>query len=112
MAKKPTSPKSVPATKEEKASKEKATGLSKKDLRDVQLKETLDMIQTKFGEGSMIMLGDAPKVDVDAISTGSIGLDEALGVGGIPRGRVIEIYGPEASGKTTLTLHIIAEAQK
>ena len=76
------------------------------------LQETLDMIQTKFGDGAIIKLGDAPKVDIDAISTGSIGLDDALGVGGIPRGRVIEIYGPESSGKTTLTLHIVAEAQK
>ncbi len=77
-----------------------------------QLKETMDLIQTKFGEGSIIKLGDAPKVDIEAISTGSIGLDEALGIGGIPRGRIIEIYGPESSGKTTLTLHVVAEAQK
>lgn len=77
-----------------------------------QLQETLDMIQTKFGEGSIIKLGDAPKVDINAIPTGSLGLDEALGVGGIPRGRIIEIYGPESSGKTTLTLHVVAEAQK
>ena len=76
------------------------------------LQETIDMIQTKFGEGSIIRLGDAPKVDIDATPTGSLGLDEALGVGGIPRGRIIEIYGPESSGKTTLTLHIVAEAQK
>ncbi len=77
-----------------------------------QLKETIDLIQTKFGEGAIITLGDAQKVDVDVIPTGSIGLNEALGVGGIPRGRIIEIYGPESSGKTTLALHIIAEAQK
>lgn len=91
------------------------TGAEKKsqaELSAMQLQETMDMIQTKFGEGAIIMLGDAPRVNVDAISTGSIGLDEALGVGGIPRGRIIEIYGPESSGKTTLTLHIIAEAQK
>lgn len=83
-----------------------------KEKAAVQLQDTLDMIQTKFGEGSIIKLGDSPKVDIDAISTGSIGLDEALGIGGIPRGRIIEIYGPESSGKTTLTLHVIAEAQK
>ncbi len=77
-----------------------------------QLKETMDMIQTKFGEGSIIKLGDAPKVDIEAIGTGSIGLNEALGIGGIPRGRVIEIYGPESSGKTTLALHVVAECQK
>lgn len=69
-------------------------------------------IQTKFGEGAIMKLGDKPKTGVDAIPTGSIGLDHALGVGGLPRGRIIEIFGPESSGKTTLTLHVIAEAQK
>ena len=73
---------------------------------------TLDAIRVKFGEDSIMKLGDKPKVGVDAISTGSIGLDDALGVGGLPRGRIIEIFGPESSGKTTLTLHVIAEAQK
>ena len=69
-------------------------------------------IQDKFGEGAIMKLGDAPKVDVDVIPTGSFALDAALGVGGIPRGRIVEIFGPESSGKTTLALHIIAEAQK
>ncbi|OHA83564.1 MAG: recombinase RecA [Candidatus Yonathbacteria bacterium RIFOXYC1_FULL_52_10] len=69
-------------------------------------------IQAKFGEGSIMKLGEKPKVNIDSISTGSIGLDFALGVGGLPRGRIIEIYGPESSGKTTLTLHVVAEAQK
>ncbi len=73
---------------------------------------TIKSIQTKFGEGAIIKLGDAPRVNVDAISTGSIGLDHALGVGGLPQGRIIEIFGPESSGKTTLALHVIAEAQK
>lgn len=73
---------------------------------------TLDAIKTKFGEDSIMKLGDKPKVGIDAISTGSIGLDAALGVGGLPRGRIIEVFGPESSGKTTLTLHVIAEAQK
>ena len=73
---------------------------------------TLDAIRTKFGEDSIMKLGEKPKVGVDAISTGSIGLDAALGIGGVPRGRIIEIFGPESSGKTTLSLHIIAEAQK
>jgi recombination protein RecA len=95
--------------KVEKAASEAA---KKKEAATKQLQETMDMIQTKFGEGAIIKLGEAPKVDIAAISTGSIGLDSILGIGGIPRGRVIEIYGPEASGKTTLTLHIVAEAQK
>jgi len=72
----------------------------------------LDQIEKQFGSGSIMKLGEAQKVDVDAIPTGSLSLDLALGVGGIPRGRIIEIYGPESSGKTTLTLHIVAEAQK
>ncbi len=69
-------------------------------------------IRSKFGEGSIMTLGERPLVGIDAISTGSLGLDLALGVGGVPRGRVIEIYGPESSGKTTLALHIIAQSQK
>jgi len=86
--------------------------ISKKDEILKEVNSTLDEIETKFGEGSIITLGGVKKVDIDSISTGSIGVDEILGVGGVPRGRVIEIYGPESSGKTTLTLHIIAEAQK
>ncbi|MEY2640682.1 MAG: protein recombination protein RecA [Candidatus Parcubacteria bacterium] len=73
---------------------------------------TLAEIKMKFGEEAIMKLGEKPKVNVDVIPTGSIGLDEALGVGGVPRGRIIEIYGPESSGKTTLSLHIVAEAQK
>jgi recombination protein RecA len=69
-------------------------------------------IEKKFGKGSIMRLGDKEVIDIPAISTTSIGLDAAIGVGGIPRGRVIEIYGPESSGKTTLALHIVAEAQK
>ncbi|MEK7060013.1 MAG: recombinase RecA [Patescibacteria group bacterium] len=76
------------------------------------LDDTIRAIQAKFGEGAIMKFGDSPKVDVNTIPTGSIGLDMALGVGGIPRGRIIEIFGPESSGKTTLSLHIVAEAQK
>ncbi|MFZ2523548.1 MAG: recombinase RecA [Minisyncoccia bacterium] len=76
------------------------------------VENTLREIRTKFGDDSIMMLGDKPHVDIDAISTGSIGLDAALGVGGLPRGRIIEIFGPESSGKTTLSLHVVAEAQK
>jgi recombination protein RecA len=75
---------------------------------DTLLKE----IQSKFGEGALMKLGEAPKVDIGVVPTGSIGIDAALGVGGLPRGRIVEIFGPESSGKTTLTLHVIAEAQK
>ncbi|MBU2028903.1 recombinase RecA [Patescibacteria group bacterium] len=80
--------------------------------RDKKISDVLGQIEEKFGEGVMMMLGEIKKVDVESIPTGSISLDIALGIGGIPRGRVIEIYGPESSGKTTLALHIIASAQK
>ncbi|HEY4528397.1 MAG TPA: recombinase RecA [Candidatus Paceibacterota bacterium] len=81
-------------------------------VRQGNIDTTLNAIRTKFGEDSIMKLGDKPRVGVDAISTGSIGLDAALGVGGLPRGRIIEIFGPESSGKTTLSLHVVAEAQK
>lgn len=88
----------------------------KKSIRTItaesSIEETLKEIKTKFGEEAIMKLGDRPKTNVDAIPSGSIGLDEALGVGGYPRGRIIEVFGPESSGKTTLTLHAIAEAQK
>ncbi|PIQ67163.1 MAG: recombinase RecA [Candidatus Zambryskibacteria bacterium CG_4_9_14_3_um_filter_40_16] len=76
------------------------------------IEETIRQIKTKFGEDAIMKLGEKPRVDVNVIPTGSIGLDAALGVGGLPRGRIIEVFGPESSGKTTLALHVIAEAQK
>lgn len=76
------------------------------------LDAALSQIERSFGKGSIMRLGDGTIIPVDVISTGSLGLDSALGVGGLPRGRVCEIFGPEASGKTTLTLHVIAEAQR
>ncbi|GEQ84826.1 protein RecA [Patiriisocius marinistellae] len=76
------------------------------------LKLTLDKLDKTYGKGTVMKMGDKTVVEVDTIPTGSLGLDVALGVGGYPRGRVIEIYGPESSGKTTLTIHAIAEAQK
>ena len=83
------------------------------DNRKKALAAALGQIEKQFGKGSVMRLGDNPMSrDVDVVSTGSIGLDVALGIGGVPKGRVIEIYGPESSGKTTLTLQIIAEAQK
>ena len=83
-----------------------------KNSRDQQLQTTLATLQKRFGEGAIMRLGDAQHMVVEAISTGCLSLDLALGVGGVPRGRIIEIYGPESSGKTTLCLHIIAEAQR
>tara|TARA_B100000795_G_scaffold257316_1_gene230458 strand:+ start:1940 stop:2950 length:1011 start_codon:yes stop_codon:yes gene_type:complete len=76
------------------------------------LKETLSQIEKQFGKGTVMRMGDKEILDIPSISTGSVGLDIALGIGGIPQGRVTEIYGPESSGKTTLTLQIIAECQK
>ncbi|MDG2375807.1 MAG: recombinase RecA [Woeseiaceae bacterium] len=83
------------------------------DNRKKALAAALGQIEKQFGKGSVMRLGDSSTArDMDAVSTGSIGLDAALGIGGLPKGRVVEIYGPEASGKTTLTLQVVAEAQK
>ncbi len=88
--------------------KEKKDTASKLDKAKV----AIDSIRSQFGDDAIMTLGEQSKVDVDVIPTGSIGVDWALGVGGFPRGRIIEIFGPESSGKTTLTLHAVAEAQK
>jgi len=79
--------------------------------RDTAVKQAISQIEKQFGRGSIMKMGDQPIVDIPVISTGSLSLDLALGIGGVPRGRVLEIYGPESSGKTTLSLHIGAEAQ-
>jgi len=79
--------------------------------RDTAVEQAISQIERQFGRGSIMKMGDQPTVDVPVISTGSLSLDLALGTGGVPRGRVLEIYGPESSGKTTLSLHIAAEAQ-
>ncbi|MGC9354778.1 MAG: recombinase RecA, partial [Mariniphaga sp.] len=91
-------------TKEEKAQ------MNKEKLKALQL--TMDKIEKSYGKGSIMRMGDRVVENVPAISSGSIALDVALGIGGYPRGRVVEIYGPESSGKTTLAIHAIAEAQK
>ena len=93
-------------TKEE----EKATPVSEE--RNKALKMAIEKIEKDFGKGSIMRLGDKPAVNVEAIPTGSLALDIALGIGGVPRGRIIEVYGPESSGKTTLAQHIVAECQK
>jgi recombination protein RecA len=90
--------------------KTEKTEVNKDKLKALQA--TLDKIEKDFGKGAIMKMGDKPMQDVPTISSGSIGLDVALGIGGYPRGRVIEIYGPESSGKTTLAIHAIAEAQK
>lgn len=102
------------AKKETKAKKTptKADADSKKDKDSNEILETLRSIKTKFGDDAIMTLDESKKVDVESVSSGSIGLDDSLGIGGYPRGRIIEIFGPESSGKTTLSLHAIAEAQK
>ncbi len=96
---------------------EKKLNMDKKDKKDISDKEkaleaAISQIEKTFGKGSIMKLGETPLEPIEAISTGCLALDIALGIGGLPRGRIIEIYGPESSGKTTLSLHVIAEAQK
>ncbi len=91
--------------------KEKESTAKKQD-EDKSLDNLLSVLQDKFGEGAIMKLGDVKKVNIDVIPTGSFSLDLALGIGGLPKGRIVEIYGPESSGKTTLALNVIAQAQK
>ena len=83
-----------------------------KETRNKSLEAAVNLIEKNYGKGSIMKLGSKTNVDIEAISTGSLGLDIALGIGGVPKGRIIEIYGPESSGKTTLATHIVAESQK
>ena len=94
------------------ATKEAKAAVSAEEKKDQLLQEALRAIEKEYGKGSIMRLGDRADVSVDAIPTGSLTLDAALGIGGYPKGRIIEIYGPESSGKTTLALHAIAECQK
>ncbi len=97
-------------------SKEKKSDEKEEEVEDKVIPKETDVviseIQEKFGDGAIMRLGEVKKVDIAAISTGAPSLDLALGIGGLPRGRVVEVYGPESSGKTTLTLHVVANAQK
>ncbi|MBQ7793638.1 MAG: recombinase RecA [Clostridia bacterium] len=96
----------------EKKEKKVIMEVGSEEDRKKALSAVLGVIEKQYGKGSIMKLGDKPKISVDVIPTGSLTLDVALGVGGVPKGRVIEIYGPESSGKTTVALHIVAEAQK
>jgi recombination protein RecA len=99
--------------KKEKMSKDTGKEMSKENSEKLKaLKLTIDKIDKDYGKGSVMMMNEKGIHEIEVISTGSIGLDTALGIGGVPRGRVVEIYGPESSGKTTIATHIIAEAQK
>ena len=98
--------------KKEKVLKTVTATTADKSERQKSIDQALKEIRTKFGDESITTFGAGAPQKIPVISTGSIGLDSALGVGGIPRGRIIEIFGPESSGKTTLALHVVAEAQK
>ncbi len=97
-------------SKETKESKSAKESVNKEKLKALQL--TIEKLEKTYGKGAIMKMGDAPAENVEVIPTGSLGIDIALGIGGLPKGRVIEIYGPESSGKTTLTLHAIAEVQR
>ena len=98
--------------KSKNTSKNSVTPVTDQSERKKALDAALAQIEKQFGQGAVMRLGDKSNVQVDSISTGALSLDMALGIGGLPRGRIIEIYGPESSGKTTVALHCVAEAQK
>lgn len=118
MVKKPKKPAKVSAPREEREEEvlnedgESVAAPAASAKSRTSVEAAIRDIKSRFGDDAIMKLGEKPHVDIDAIPTGSIGLDMALGVGGLPRGRMVEIYGPESSGKTTLSLHVIAEAQK
>ena len=95
-----------------KAALQGIASLETKEAKNNALGVVLEQIEKQYGKGSLMRMSEDQKIEVDTIPSGSILLDEALGVGGYPKGRIIEVYGPESSGKTTLTLHAIAECQK
>ena len=97
---------------EKKKSAPVSSGPVKPEDKKKALETALAQIEKNFGKGAIMRLGDDIPVNVEAISTGSLSLDLALGIGGLPKGRIVEIYGPESSGKTTLALHVLAQAQK
>lgn len=98
--------------KKELAKKASVVRVSTKDDKKIALEGALKMIEKKYGAGAVMRLGQTETLNVDAIPTGSMRLDMALGIGGVPKGRIVEIYGPESSGKTTVALSVISQAQK
>ena len=95
-----------------KATKEKAQDVASAMDKKAALETAITRIEKEYGKGTIMKLGENTQMNVSAVSTGSIALDVALGIGGVPKGRIIEIYGPESSGKTTVALHVVAEVQK
>ena len=98
--------------KSKNAGKGSVAQVQDQSARKKALEDAMAQIEKQFGQGAVMRMGDRTQVDIDTVPTGALTLDIALGIGGLPRGRIIEIYGPESSGKTTVALHCVAEAQK